>query len=183
MRSAHTDVSEVIERMEREQFLKQYMAIQRPLRAYLLAATGDLHETDDLSQIVWQVLWKKLDEFDERRSFKAWSFGIARLEVLKWRQRKARSREVLSNETLEKLAEQSGGMTEQFSARHVFLLDCLSELAASVRKVLDLKYGEGRRSKEIGGIINRSTEAVDMMLSRTRKALRECVERKAMEVP
>ena len=80
--------------MEREEFLEHYLEIQRPLRAYLLGATGCLHETDDLSQVVWQVLWKKLDEFDERRSFKAWSFGIARLEVLKWRQRKARSREV-----------------------------------------------------------------------------------------
>ena len=43
--------------MEREKFLEHYMEIQRPLRAYLLAATGDLHEADDLSQVVWQVLW------------------------------------------------------------------------------------------------------------------------------
>ena len=167
--------------MEREKFLEYYMEIQRPLRAYLLSATDNLHEMDDLSQIVWQVLWTKLDQFDANRPFKAWAFGIARLEVLKWRQRKARSREVLSGETLDKLADTSREMSDHFSSQHAFLLDCISELAALSRKVLDLKYGEGRRSREIGKLINRSAEAVDMMLSRTRKVLRECVQRKVME--
>ena len=168
--------------MEREDFLKHYMEIQRPLRAYLLAATGDLHEADDLSQAVWQVLWKKLDQYDDSRPFKAWSFGIARYEVLKWRQRKARSREVLSEAAMTKLAETSTDQTEELSAQRGFLLECVAELAALPQRAVRLKYGDGWRSSEIGEIIDRSTEAVDMMLSRARKALRECVERKMMEV-
>ena len=166
--------------MEREQFLEHYMEIQRPLRAYLLAATGNLHETEDLSQVVWQVLWRKLEQFDEARSFKAWSFGIARLEVLKWRQGKARSREVLSEDTLDRLADTSTNFADHLSARHAYLLDCIAELAGSSRQVVDMKYAEGRRSREIGELIKKSTEAVDMMLSRIRKALRECIDRKTM---
>lgn len=166
--------------MEREQFLEHYMEIQRPLRAYLLAATSNLHETEDLSQIVWQVLWRKLDQFDEARPFKAWSFGVARLEVLKWRQGKARSREVLSEETLDRLADTSTNFADHLSERHVYLLDCIAELAGSSRRVVDMKYAEGRRSREIGELIKKSAEAVDMMLSRIRKALRECVDRKTM---
>ena len=166
--------------MKRETFLEHYMEIQRPLRAYLLAATGDIHVCDDLCQIVWGVLWKKLDQFDEKRSFKSWSFGIARLEVLKWRQRQARSRVVLSEQTLDQLADNSLDLTEQFSERHGFLLDCIAELAELARKVINMKYAEGRRSREIGEHIHRSTEAVDMMLSRTRKTLRDCIERKSM---
>jgi len=142
--------------MEREQFLENYMEIQRSLRAYLLAATGNLHETDDLSQVVWQVLWKKLDQYDDARPFKAWSFGVARLEVLKWRQSKARSREVLCEGTLDKLADTSSGLNEHFSARHGFLLDCVSELAEHARKVIEMKYSDGRRSKEIGELISSS---------------------------
>lgn len=157
------------------------MEIQRPLRAYFLAATGDLHEANDLSQVVWQVLWKKLDQFDDNRSFKAWSFGIARLEVLKWRQGKARSREVLSEDAFERLADTSDDHAHQLSSRYLFLLDCIGELASTARNVLEMKYGEGRRSKEIGLKIDRSTEAVDMLLSRTRKILRECIERKTLK--
>lgn len=167
--------------MERERFLEYYQEIQRPLRAYLMGATRDLHDADDLSQVVWQVLWKKLDQFDDSRSFKGWSFGIARLEVLKWRQSKARSREVLSETALEKLSDTSRDQAEHLSARHGFLLDCISELAVLSRRVVDLKYGEGRRSREIGELISRSAEAVDMLLSRTRKHLRECVKRKTLE--
>ena len=167
--------------MRREEFLKYYMEIERPLRAYLFAATGNLHETDDLSQRVWQVLWKKLDQFDDSLSFKAWSFGIARLEVLKWRQGKARSKEVLSGEVLEKLAESSQDSPERFSARHSRLLDCIGRLAGQAKRVLDWKYREGRQSAEIGKMIDRSADAVNMILSRTRKALRECIERKTTE--
>ena len=137
---------------------------------------------DDLSQIVWQLLWKKLDQFDDQQSFKAWSFGIARMEVLKWRQRKARSREVLVDEALNKLADDSRDLTEQFSVRHGFLMDCIGELAAFSRKILNLKYGEGRLSREIGPLINRSTGAVDVLLTRIRKTLRECMDRKIAEV-
>ena len=167
--------------MQREDFLAHYMEVQRPLRAYLLASTGDLHEADDLSQAVWEVLWTKLDQYDDTRSFKAWSFGIARLEVLKWRQGHARSREVLSEEAVTQLAETGSDHAEPISARHGFLLDCIAELADMARRVLNLKYGEGHRSREIGEMIDRTAEAVDMMLSRTRKALRECVDRKTME--
>ena len=167
--------------MKREKFLEHYMEIQRPLRAYLLAATGDIHACDDLCQIVWQVLWKKLDQFDEARSFKSWSFGIARLETLKWRQHQARNREVLSEATLDKLAQNSMDLGETFSARHGFLLDCIAELTERAHQVINMKYAEGRRSREIGERIHRSTQAVDMMLSRIRKTLRECIERKSME--
>ena len=169
--------------MQREEFLERYMEIQRPLRAYLLAATGKLHDADDLSQAVWEVLWKKQDEYDEARPFKAWCFGIARLEVLKWRQAHARSREVLSGETLERLAETGTECAEHISSRQAFLLDCVAELGVLPRRVVDLKYGEGRRSKEIGEMVNRSTSAIDMMLSRIRRALRDCVERRTIGTP
>ena len=164
--------------MEREEFLKHYVEVERPLRAFLLGATRDLHEADDLSQVVWQVLWAKLDQFDPARSFKAWSFGIARMEVLKWRQKKARSHQPLRDETLEMLANTGAAQADRLSARHGFLLDCIENLAALSRKVVAMKYVEGRLSKEIGKLVNRSTEAVDMILSRTRKALRECIKRK-----
>lgn len=167
--------------MEREDFLKHYMAVQRPLRAYLLGATGNLHEADDLCQEVWQVLWRKLDEYDDTQPFKAWAFGVARLQVLKWRQGKARSKEVLSEDTLKLLAETSVGHADRISDQHAYLLDCIEEFAAMARKVLDLKYGARLRSREIGRIIDRKAEAVDMMLSRTRKALRTCVIRKTSE--
>ena len=39
--------------MDREKFLEHYMEIQQPLRAYLRAAIGDLHEA---SEIEWQEL-------------------------------------------------------------------------------------------------------------------------------
>ena len=165
--------------MQREEFLKYYMEIERPLRAYLYAATGNLHDTDDLSQLVWQVLWKKLDQYDDNYSFKAWSFGIARFEILKWRTIKAKSREVLSEAAMEKLAESSSEQSNRFSSRHSRLLDCIGKLAEQSKRVLNWKYREGHSSSEIGSMLDRSEDAVNMMLSRTRKVLRKCIESKS----
>ena len=79
------------------------------------------------------------------------------------------------------MRDSSSDQADRFSARHTFLVDCIGELAERARRVVDLKYGEGRRSREIGELINRSAQAVDMMLSRIRKTLRKCVERKTTE--
>ncbi|MEM7394237.1 MAG: sigma-70 family RNA polymerase sigma factor, partial [Verrucomicrobiota bacterium] len=151
------------------------------LRAYLLAATGNLHETDDLHQVVWQALWNKLDQYDPERPFKAWAFGVARLEVLKWRQSKARSRLVFSEETLTRLADTAEEKNEALAARHTFLIDCMNQLDARARRAVDMKYAQRMRSVQIAEAIGRSVTAVNTMLSRTRQVLRACVERKVAE--
>jgi RNA polymerase sigma factor (sigma-70 family) len=152
----------------RQDSLKNYTKIQRPLRAYLRAATGDLHEGEDLSQQLWQVWCKKLDEFEDAQSFKA--FGVARLQVLKWKQRNAGSKEVLSEDMLGKQEETGQDQVARINARHAFLLDCIAELAETTGKALGLKYGERQRSREIGRQVNRSAETVDRMVSRARGA-------------
>ncbi|MEM7391382.1 MAG: sigma-70 family RNA polymerase sigma factor, partial [Verrucomicrobiota bacterium] len=126
--------------MNQEDFIEEYMRIQRPLRAYLFAATGDLHETDDLYQVVWQCLWRKLDQYDPARPFKSWAFGVARMEVLKWRQREARSRELLSEETLARLADTANEEAEELTARHTFLIECVNQLDERPRRALEMRY-------------------------------------------
>ena len=81
---------------DREDFIKYFTDVEHALRAYLLAATRNLSDADDLFQAVWIVLWNKFLQFDPSRSFRSWAVGVARLEVLKWRQQQARSREVSS---------------------------------------------------------------------------------------
>jgi RNA polymerase sigma-70 factor, ECF subfamily len=167
--------------LNQDNFIEEYMRIQRPLRAYLFAATGNLHETDDLHQAVWQCLWKKLDQYNPDRSFKSWAFGVARMEVLKWRQRHARSRELFSEETVAKLADTATQEAEELTARHTFLIECVNRLDERPRRALEMRYVRRMRSGKIATVLKRSAAAIDMLLSRTRQVLRECVERKVAE--
>ena len=102
---------------DHRRFLRHFLPAEPLLRSYLLAATGDVHAADDLLQEVSSVLWEKLDQYDEARPFRAWALGIARLEVLKWRQRLARSREALSGDTLGALAEAAAELAPEIDER------------------------------------------------------------------
>ncbi|MEM7391638.1 MAG: sigma-70 family RNA polymerase sigma factor [Verrucomicrobiota bacterium] len=167
--------------VNRDTFIDAYMEIQPPLRAYLIASIGNPHEAEDLAQVVWQVLWKKLDEYDPSRPFKAWVFGIARMEVLKWRQRKARAREIFSDETLSKLADTANEEAEELAIRHQFLIDCVRQLDERPREALELKYVRRMRSRNMAVVLKKSVTAIDMLLSRARRMLRDCLERKVAE--
>jgi len=164
--------------MDHRVFLRHFLPTETLLKAYLLSATGDMHATDDLLQEVSSVLWEKFGQYDERRPFRAWALGIARLEVLKWRQRLARSREVLSPETLTALADTAGDHAGEIDERIADLRRCLEGLQEKTRQVLRLRYWEALSIRQIAERLDKSVAAVGMILHRARRGLRDCVEGK-----
>lgn len=166
-------------RIDREQFLDLYLRTQSILRAYLLSATGDLHEAEDLLQEVSRFLWADFDRYDPDRPFRAWAIGAARLQVLKWRQSKARRRETLSPQTLEALGSAADDAAEEAEERRVHLQSCLDRLGRWMREVVRLRYLHGLPLDQIARRVGKSFAAVGMALMRSRIALRECVDRKA----
>jgi RNA polymerase sigma-70 factor (ECF subfamily) len=168
--------------MDRRDFIGKFAAVERSVRAYLHAATGNFTHAEDLLQNVWRTVWEKLDSYDDTRPFEAWVIGIARLEALKWRERQAKDRLVLSEDIVSRLAETAAEETEDLPARHKFLLECLEQLQGSARKLVNLKYFERKKIREIAENLQRNVPAVEMQLVRVRRLLRDCVERKMTTV-
>mgnify|MGYP006299955585 CR=1 FL=1 len=164
------------DQVTRETFLRHYMEVERPLRAYLWCATRDRHATDDLLQNVWQALWTKLDQYDPARPFVAWAMGMARFEVLRWRQRHARSKEVLSPRALELLAVTAEEHADTLDDLQHHLEICLEKLPGRSRKVLHLFYFERLRIAEMARRLGRTVGALEMHLVRLRRQLRTCME-------
>jgi RNA polymerase sigma-70 factor (ECF subfamily) len=164
--------------LKEQEFLAEFLHVERSLAAYLLSATGDVHAADDLLQVVATVLWEKRGQYDVSRPYRAWAMGIARLEVLKWRQRTARSREVLSEESMRLLSETAVQNASAIDERYFLLAECVKSLGGKARKVLQMKYVEGRKIREIADRLAKSVAAIEMTLVRSRRDLRDCVERK-----
>ena len=152
------------------------------LLAYFIAGTGDAHRAEDLVQDVFAAALKSADRFDPAKSFGAWLRGIARhLLLASYRERRGLCLDGPALDRLDAAAEraEAAHAASGHSARRRDLLkDCLKEVPERGRKVLDLKYGDGRRSRAIAERLGMRTTAVDMLLSRIRLALRQCVERK-----
>lgn len=162
---------------DQDAFLGLFQQEEMILRSYLLAATGDIHASDDLFQNVARVLWEKFGEYDRSRPFRGWVLGVARLEVLKWKQRMARSRETLSPETIAQVAAAAEETSDWTDRLGEFLKQCLGELKATARRVTEMKYSKSLTINEIASRVGKSVPAVEMILVRTRRVLRDCVKR------
>jgi RNA polymerase sigma-70 factor (ECF subfamily) len=168
---------------EQRRFLDQFLPVRGMLRTFLLAATRDGNEVEDLCQQVGAVLWRKFDQYDASRPFSAWAIGMARMELLKWRdrnRRSARSRS-LSDDAVAALAEAAMQMTPpeplEADERSAALRDCLGRLAPKAREAIERKYRDGQPIREIAEAQGREVGAVEMALVRARRALRQCIER------
>ena len=166
---------------DRERFLSLYQEQGPLVRGFLLAATGFPHQADDLQQNVARVLLEKFADYDAARPFHCWALGIARLEALKWRQRLARRREVLSPEAIDLLhaagQDEDEDEADPFADRRERLPACVAALPEASRQLLALRYEEGLGAKDIAGRVGRTPAAIDMALSRIRRLLRVCIER------
>ena len=167
--------------MDHRRFLKHFLEEQGVLKAYLLGATSDRHAADDLLQEVSSALWESFSDYDESRPFRPWALGIARNMVLRWRRQKGRSRSVLSEETVRLMADTADAEGEGAELRRAHLRECLDGMGDHLREVLRLRYLENVAIPELAQRVRKSIAAVEMILVRGRRALRDCVERKLQE--
>lgn len=158
--------------------LRRFVEEDTVIRSYVLAASGNPQDADDIVQNVWRVLWEKIEMYDESRPLRAWAMGIARLEALKWRQWKARRRECLSEKAVELLEAAAVELGPELDARAEFVEPCLNEAPEMWRRVLFHKYYDQISIRDIAERLSRSVSAIEMLLVRARRGLRECVERK-----
>jgi RNA polymerase sigma-70 factor (ECF subfamily) len=157
---------------------------RRWLLAYFIAATGDAHRAEDLVQDVFAAAVKNAEQFDPSRSFGAWLRGIAR-NLLLMSYRDSRSRVLSLDPAVLSRLDEAAAQAESAHAvpgyselRQQVLRDCLKTIPDRGRKVLGLKYAEGKVSRDIAQETGMQVGAVDMLLSRLRRALQECTSRK-----
>ena len=164
---------------DEQDFLIRFLVEEPLLRAFLLSATGRLHASEDLLQTIATVLWEKREQFDATQPFRPWVLGIARLEVLKWRQSLARCKEVLCEESILLLADSVVQHAEELDQRRHYLQECIELLDDRQQNVLRMKYGHGFGIAAIAARVGKSVAAVEMLLVRLRRTLRACIEKKA----
>ena len=159
-----------------ERLLRHFVQEDAVLRAYVYAATRSHQDSDDILQEVWRTLTLKLDQYDDSRPFRPWALGVARIQVLRWRQARGRDRLVAAPDVLELLADTAVEQADSLDVRLSFLELCLEQLTDACRRMLRLKYAEGLRAADVAARVGRNVAAVEMTLVRARRELRACME-------
>lgn len=161
-----------------EQFTRRWTEAQPVVAGYLNAVVPDFQEAEDLLQDVAVILLRKFPEYDPQRPFVAWAIGIAKLNVLASRRRHARNCLCYDADLLERIGEACEELAPEREDHCQALRECLRSIRGRAGEALRLRYEESLKTDAVASRVGMAVVAVRVMLSRTRAALRECIERK-----
>lgn len=157
------------------------------VRALCLMHSSDPGGADDIAQQVFLTAWNRLPTLQDDTHFWAWLKSIARNHLQNDWRRVSRERAFKQRYAVNWLAERSFDGVDENEAPEVLvsrlesLRGCIDSLPDHFKKLIKLYYEEKRTSKEIGAVLDRSSDAVRQALVAMREKLRQCVERKLAE--
>lgn len=152
--------------------------MQPRLYGFILKRLADRDQTLEVLQRTNLVIWQKAADYRPGTSFEAWTFTIARFQLMAWRKNKSRNRLVFSDMVYEQIDKQTEQSDVDDDARVVALKDCVKQLNVDESKLLEQRYREDLPLATIASTMNMSLDAIGMRLSRIRKKLAACIERR-----
>lgn len=156
-------------------FLRAYSMHEPAVRAFVRRLVPSRADADDVMQEVSVVLWEKFDSFRDGADFRAWAFGVARLEVLAWLRDKRRDRLVLDEDVAMKIADQSTVDEPRLDRQREALEDCIQKLESAQRELLLRAYQPESRIQDVASASGRSVPGFYQWLHRVRRILQNCV--------
>ena len=162
-----------------ERFTIFWTQTQTSVLAFIASAVTSFSDADDILQEVAGVAVRKFDQFDEKgdsSGFTGWVINIARYEVLMFLRQHSSDRNRFFAESVEEIANAFVDLAPEVDRRRHALSHCVKELGGRPREVLDKRYGEQMGAAQIADLMGLSPGNVSVILNRTYKALRACIE-------
>lgn len=164
--------------LEQSDFMRLFVRHERDLRVFARTLLPNWPAVDDVLQEASVVMWKKLHQLEKEEDFFTWARVIVRYEALRARRNAARDRLVLSEETLELLANEAMPTTgDELEKEREALSSCLEKLGDKQRELVFAASMRDGGVKELAEATNRTANSLYKLIGRLRSALRECVQR------
>jgi RNA polymerase sigma-70 factor, ECF subfamily len=157
-------------------YMQQVIAWQPRLYALALSLTGNPNEADDVLQNTNLAILRKENVFRIEADFGAWAMGIASVEVRRYRDAHARTRQRFDDALLDQLAERARKPTGELTVELHALRQCMERLSLGEQELLILRYGDSSVNA-IADKWGRSTASISQTLYRIRGKLAECIKR------
>jgi RNA polymerase sigma-70 factor (ECF subfamily) len=164
-----------------EQVMQELVTSQFELFSYICMLTGHSSDARDILQETNLKIFKQADSYNPQKPFIAWAKTIAVYEVMTWRKKCQRGRLVFDDDVFKTLlaqADEESIDTEQTYAR---LDECIRKLPDTLRQAIEERYLKGFSVQETAKHLERSDNAVSLLLMRARQLLADCVQRPLME--
>jgi RNA polymerase sigma-70 factor, ECF subfamily len=152
-------------------FMHHHVRIYR----FVVRQTGSENMADDIANEVFLEVWRKASNFEFRSQVSTWLLGIARFKVLSaLRRRKEDALDELEAERIVDGADTPDVITMKLD-KAAALRQCVANLSAEHRAVIDLAYYHGRTVTEIGEILSIPVATVKTRMFYARSKLGEAL--------
>ena len=149
-------------------FLDLYDRYFHRLYAYVLRRAGSRAEAEDVTAEVFHRALANLAKYEWRGiPFIAWLFRIAAHELADRRRGAARHAGISPPDV---------ATNEPDFERQVMLFELVERLPGDQRRVVEMRFGEGKSLHEVAEVIGRSEGAVKQLQRRALETLREYLE-------
>lgn len=160
-----------------ESVVRQYQGILFGYAAHRLA---DIDAVQDVVQLTFIRAYEQLNEYQPERDFGVWLCVICKhfiLTELERQRRESRNLEKFSHALRLRVSEEMASAEDEnqrdsLSALH----ECLKNLQTQAASVVRLRYEERQSCQSIAESLDQTVTWVTSTLSRSRKALRACIE-------
>lgn len=164
--------------------IQQYLQLRSEFMGYLYAITRDFELAEEVYQNAAVVVIEQAGNSETIRDFRAWAKEVVRrqaLHAIRARDVSANHARTISPELVDVvssafLADDSDVPSDREETRA--LRQCLDELPAEKRELVAMRYEGGAAFDEISQQTGSTPAAVQRALSRLRKLLHGCVQRR-----
>lgn len=142
-------------------------------------------EAEDIAQETFLRAWQHADDYEPKAKLSTWLHRIARnLAIDRLRKQKSRG-EHYSHDDEREVAPESGRPSRLLAQKTtaISVQEALSQLPERQSSALTLCHEQGYSNPEIAEILECSVEAVESLLSRGRRALRELLKQENEPTP
>ena len=170
--------------MNKSSLIQQYLQYRSEFIGYLYAITRDAEFAEEIYQNTAVVMIEKENDDETIRHFRVWAKEVIRrqaLHAIRKREVAKRAGIPMSPELLDAVGDVFvNDNSEPSRAVHesVALKRCLGELPGSKRKMISLRYEQGASFQEISEKTGTTPAAVQRAISRIRKLLYGCIQRR-----
>jgi RNA polymerase sigma-70 factor (ECF subfamily) len=148
---------------------------------FVLRFLNDESSAEDLVSEVFFDVWRQANRFEARSQVSTWLLAIARNKALSALRR--RSTEELDDEVAEFIEDPADNpeVTMQKKQRSSLLAECLTQLSAAHREIIDLVYYHEKSIDEVAEIIGVPQNTVKTRMFYARKRIAELMNGKGLD--
>lgn len=158
-------------------FLKLLVENQPKIHAYILTLITSQSDAEDILQEVCSQLWTRFGEFEEGTNFLSWALRFAFFEVLNFRSKKHKSKQILfDNDVLQQMIPILDEEMKAADLRMDALEQCLDKLNERARNAIAMRYNKSLSVLQIGEALSLSIHGVYKLLARVHSQLLSCIQ-------